>query len=1088
MADRSVVYRLQADVTQFRSQMAAAGASVKKAADDMTGATKEGAKFRKGLDSLGGAAGKAGLVAAAGLGAAVLKAANFDQAMSNVQAATHESAAAMSSLRDAALKAGADTAFSATEAAAGIENLAKAGVSTTDILNGGLSGALDLAAAGGMEVADAAEAAAGAMAQFKIEGGEVPHVADLLAAAAGKAQGDVSDMVMALKQGGTVAAQTGLSIEETTASFAALAEQSLLGSDAGTSFKTFLASLTPATDKARAAMEQYNIQAFDTQGNFVGMTDLAGQLREGLGDLTDEQRQVALETIFGSDAVRAASIIYDNGAEGIANWTAKVNDAGYAAETAAIKQDNLRGDLEKLGGALETALIGTGSGSQGPLRTLTQSLTSVVDAYTKLPAGAQSAASAVMATGALVGGSVWVGSKLVRGIADTREAMEGLGLAGPKASKALKGLATAGAVATGIYALSGALVELSNNMDEALPGAETLQSRLIDLATLPEGFSASIGGEFDSIGASIDRVADPSRWQRLNDAAGAFNNALLPGDARDRGLREATNEIDALDEALANLASSGRADVAASALANLADQYGLSKGQVEALTGQMDAYAEALSGQENDAKLATQTNLELAGSARGVATEVGLSQEALKAQAKALEDARKEARGTAEQFFSVSSAATAADGSVEKFIESLEKQANALVKVKQNAKLAAENGIRKGLIDELEQAGPAGAVILEKLAKGTETQIGRANAAFKKGEQAKRDYVNFKVPPTKIEVNVSEFMSRMAIVRQQLASIDRFIPVNIHVSRTGAGGDLPFVSGGTRRAEGGYIAGPGTATSDSIPAYLSNGEYVMKAAAVQKYGVGMFDRLNAMHFADGGKVEKKKRKATGGLSVFDNTDSLQAAIDRLTAVSEDQTRAVEDQTKRTEDWASKMSEVAQATVSGFNTGLFAKDSNPWAAGAGGGALANLTRDIAGLNERSALQTQLAGMGLSGDALAALLSEGTNADISGLINSGQVSQYASLYAQRASLQSSVGAAGGQAAYGSQYAAADAARGALVAEQQQTNLHLIGLNSRLTLMEKALAKAAETAGDSFGTALRNEVVAGHRTKKAHGGPVT
>ena len=117
------------------------------------------------------------------------------------------------------------------------------------------------------------------MAQFKLDGDQAAHVADLLAAGAGKAQGDVSDMVLALKQAGTVSAQTGLSLEETVGALAALAEQSLLGSDAGTSFKTMLAALTPNSKKAAEAMEAYNIHAFDAQGNFVGMTALAGQLQ-----------------------------------------------------------------------------------------------------------------------------------------------------------------------------------------------------------------------------------------------------------------------------------------------------------------------------------------------------------------------------------------------------------------------------------------------------------------------------------------------------------------------------------------------------------------------------------------------------------------------------------------------------------------------------------------------------------------------------------------------------------------------------------------------------------------------------------------
>jgi TP901 family phage tail tape measure protein len=316
VTDRSVVYRLRAEVSQFRAQMAQASASTQKVAHDLTALDKNGANMRRGLSTFGSTAGKVGLVAAAGLGVAIAAAANFDQSMSNVQAATHETAENMELLRAAALKAGADTAFSATEAAAGVEELAKAGVSTADILGGGLTGALDLAAAGGLEVAQAAEISATALTQFKLAGEDVGHVADLLAAGAGKAQGSVEDMGMALKQSGLVAAQTGLTVEETTGTLAAFASAGLIGSDAGTSFKTMLQSLTPTSNKARNLMDDLGITAYDAAGNFVGMTEFAGNLQAGLADLSVEQQNAAMKTIFGSDAVRAASVVFQQGAGG----------------------------------------------------------------------------------------------------------------------------------------------------------------------------------------------------------------------------------------------------------------------------------------------------------------------------------------------------------------------------------------------------------------------------------------------------------------------------------------------------------------------------------------------------------------------------------------------------------------------------------------------------------------------------------------------------------------------------------------------------------------------------------------------------
>src|SRR5690606_24399285 len=119
--------------------------------------------------------GKVGLGVTALAGLAVKKFADFDQAMSSVAATGEDARKSIDRLRQASIDAGADTAFSATEAAGAVEELAKAGVSASDLLGGGLAGSLDLAAAGGLGVAEAAEYASIAMTQFKLSGQDVTH-------------------------------------------------------------------------------------------------------------------------------------------------------------------------------------------------------------------------------------------------------------------------------------------------------------------------------------------------------------------------------------------------------------------------------------------------------------------------------------------------------------------------------------------------------------------------------------------------------------------------------------------------------------------------------------------------------------------------------------------------------------------------------------------------------------------------------------------------------------------------------------------------------------------------------------------------
>lgn len=583
MPERSVSVALRANVAGFVAGIRTAQTSVNSFTKDL----EKNAARKQALLDLGNAAGVVGLAAAAGVGVAVKAAADFDKAMSGVEAATHAGGRSMEALRQAALKAGADTAFSATEAAGGIEALSKAGVSVQDVLRGGLNGALSLAAAGNMEVSDAAESAATAMTQFGLSGGQVPHVADLLAAAAGKAQGEVSDFSMALNQSGLVANQTGLSIEETTGALAAFASQGLIGSDAGTSLKTALQSLTPSSEKAANLMEDLGISAYDSQGNFIGLANYAGVLRDRLSSMSAEQRNATLKTIFGSDAVRAASVLYDQGADGIQKWINKVNDAGFAAETAAIRQNNLAGDLEKLQGSLSTLLITSGEGGQGPLRQLVQGLTGATDALNKLPQPVKTATLAFGGLVAVTGGATFLGTRFLASVAEAKVAMSTLGISATKAKFAVRGLGVA-AAAFGGYELTKFIQDLTGG-DVGHPPIDQVAKGLDGLTDATKRTGREALPAFDDLGQAVDRLAGYSEQgvfetfgKRL---VGAFSTNSLSGLKAD---------VSALDRALANLVQSRGPEAAEAALRNLARAKGLDAEQTRALLSMLPQYGRAL--------------------------------------------------------------------------------------------------------------------------------------------------------------------------------------------------------------------------------------------------------------------------------------------------------------------------------------------------------------------------------------------------------------------------------------------------------------------------------------------------------------
>lgn len=353
----------------------------------------------------------AGIAAASLIGLSVAKYAEYDAAISRATAVTGLYGDELAQVRDLTRELGAETVFTATEAAQGVTELGKAGIATADILGGALAGSLDLAAAGEIGVAQAAEIAATTLVQFRLQGSETVHVADLLAAAAGKAQGGVTEMAAALGQSGLVASQMGLSVEETTGTLAAFASAGLVGSDAGTSFRTMLLALATPTKAQTDLLRQYNIAAYDQQGNFVGTTALAGQLQAGLAGASQAQRDYALGVIFGSDAIRAANVLYNQGAAGIAQWVGAVDDAGYAARIAGVNQDNLRGDLEKLGGAWDSLMIAFGEGADGPLRAVIQTADDLISGFANMPPEFQQIillGTAVVAGIALIGGAALV--------------------------------------------------------------------------------------------------------------------------------------------------------------------------------------------------------------------------------------------------------------------------------------------------------------------------------------------------------------------------------------------------------------------------------------------------------------------------------------------------------------------------------------------------------------------------------------------------------------------------------------------------------------------------------------------------------
>lgn len=332
-------------------------------------AAKSVAAVTTGMVAAGGAAAKVGM--------------DFEAGMSRVQAISGATGSEFQSLKDQAIDLGASTAFSAGEAAAGMENLASAGFNTNEIMSA-MPGMLDLAASSGEDLASSADIAASTLRGFGLEAADAGHVADVLAKNASMTNAAVADTGEAMKYIAPVAHAMGISMEETAAAIGIMSDAGIKGSQAGTSLRGALSRLAKPTKAMNETMEEFGLSFYDAKGNMLGLSEMTAHLKDKLGGLTQEQRNQALITLYGQESLSGMLALMDAGPEKLASLTdAYVNSDGAAKEMAETMQDNLKSALEQVGGAAETMAIKFYESVQGDLKTAAQSAGEYINSITK---------------------------------------------------------------------------------------------------------------------------------------------------------------------------------------------------------------------------------------------------------------------------------------------------------------------------------------------------------------------------------------------------------------------------------------------------------------------------------------------------------------------------------------------------------------------------------------------------------------------------------------------------------------------------------------------------------------------------------
>lgn len=469
--------------------------------------------------------------------------------------------------------------------------------------------------------------------------------------------------------------------------------------------------------------------------------------------------------------------------------------------------DRVKAAWRDLGAALAEPLVGKNGG--GLLTGLLNEVADAMRALEDLPGPAKAAAVGV--AGLAGAGSLAAGGflLLVPKLVEYREAVSQLGPRGQAAARGIGLLGKAfGALTAATIAYQG-LQAISFEADIA--GAEQYRSVLLDLAegagtsrkSLNDLFTIDKSTAFLGLGGQggINGIADAFDALDAGKASRALDMLTPYEDRFDR----AAKAVSALDAELAKLVQAGSQAEAAAAFKQIIDETGLSADEVR---DRLPAYGEALLGVANDQRAAGEASATAAGGMQQTAEQAEAAQEAI-------EKAREAVVAGGEAFTGLGEDVGNAKVPLDDWLLQLEEQNRALADFADNAIKAGKNGLEKGLIQQLAEAGPEGALRMAQLADASEKEIARANAAFLAGvagPEALADAID-SIPDTQstdVTVRIKAALDGIRAVKREIDSISGKT-VAIRVAGPGGGGattanaDGGFhINGVKRRAGGGF--------------------------------------------------------------------------------------------------------------------------------------------------------------------------------------------------------------------------------------------------------------------------------------------
>lgn len=352
-----------------------------------------GDKLQTAGDKISGAGQKLLPVTAAvaGLGTAAVKTtADFDTSMSQVQATmgitkdaetqlNGESVNTVEALRDLAKQMGSETAFSASECADAMNYLALAGYDTQEIYDT-LPTVLNLAAAGGIDLASASDMVTDAMSALGMETSEADTMVDQMSKTASTTNTSVAQLGEAILTIGATAKTVKGGTAELNTALGILANNGIKGAEGGTHLRNVILALQSPTDKAAACMESLGVEVYDSEGNMRSLNDILGDLNTSMDGMTSAEKQNIISSIFNKTDLAAVNSLLSNTGDSWDSLQQSITESGGAAQQMADTQlDNLSGQITILKSALEGLAISFGEILMPKIRAAAKKIQEFVD-------------------------------------------------------------------------------------------------------------------------------------------------------------------------------------------------------------------------------------------------------------------------------------------------------------------------------------------------------------------------------------------------------------------------------------------------------------------------------------------------------------------------------------------------------------------------------------------------------------------------------------------------------------------------------------------------------------------------------------